>query len=105
MKHIILTILTLTLAGCDDYETYKNRPVDEVDLLINQRLEAEHSNLKPMFGDKLKSSDEVAVDKKYVDEMLQLHNGNKLMAVKAAARDGWHYFFKEKMNNMQVFHL
>jgi len=90
--------LTLTLAGCDNYETYKNKPIDEVDLLINQRLEAKHPNLMPMYGDKIKSSDEIAIDKKYVDEMLELHNGDKLKAVKESARDGWHYFFKEKMD-------
>ena len=90
MKHIILTILTLTLAGCDNYETYKNKPVDAVDLLINQRLEAKHPNLKPMYGDKIKSADEISIDKKYVDEILQLHNGDKTKAVKESARDGWH---------------
>ena len=90
--------MTLTLAGCDNYETYKNKPIDEVDLLINQRLEAKHPNLMPMYGDKIKSSDEIAIDKKYVDEMLELHNGDKLKAVKESARDGWHYFFKEKMD-------
>lgn len=90
--------MTLTLAGCDNYETYKNKPIDEIDLLINQRLEAKHPNLIPMYGDKIRSSDEIAIDKKYVDEMLELHNGDKLKAVKESARDGWHYFFKEEMD-------
>ncbi len=98
MKHTILTILTLTFAGCDNYEAYKNKPVDEVDLLINQRLEAKHPNLKPMYGDKVKSEEEIAIDKKYVDEMLELHNGDKTKAVKESARDGWYYFFKEKID-------
>jgi tetratricopeptide (TPR) repeat protein len=98
MKHILLTLLTLTLAGCDNLETYKNKPIDDVDLLINQRLEAKHPNLKPMYGDKLKSSEEIAIDNKYVEEVLLLHNGDKLKAVKESARDGWHYFFKEKMD-------
>ncbi len=95
MKSIILIVVSVFMAGCENYESYRNKPAGDVDILINERLEAYHANLKPMYGGKIKSNEEKAVDKKYVDEMLQLHNGDTIMAARRAARDGWYYVYRQ----------
>jgi tetratricopeptide (TPR) repeat protein len=97
-KPIVLTILVFMLAGCDNYLTYKNKPVSENDLLINERLEAGSPNLKPMYGNEIKSSEEIAADNRYVSEMLHLHNGDTVEAAKESARIGWYYFYKGVMD-------
>jgi tetratricopeptide (TPR) repeat protein len=48
-----------------------------------------------MYGNKIKSAEEKAVDKEYVEFMLTQHNGDTIKAAKTAARDGWHFFYKQ----------
>ena len=74
---------------------YKNKPQDESDLSVNKWNEAYHPNLIPMYGNRVKSKEEIAADKEYVEFMLRNHNGDKIKAAKEAARDGWHFFYKK----------
>jgi len=75
--------------------SYKNKPQDQSDLNVNEWNEAKHPNLKPMYGNRIKSTEEKAADKEYVDFMLTHHNGDTIKAAKEAARDGWHFFYKK----------
>lgn len=94
-KFLYLLIIVL-LTSCDfDILKYKNKPQDEVEQGVNEWNEAYHRNLIPMYGNKIKNAEEKAVDKKYVDFMLNHHNGDTIKAAKAAARDGWHFFYKK----------
>ena len=90
-------VFTIGLTSCD-LMSYKNKPQDELEQSINEWNEAYHSNLTPMYGNKIKSTEEKAVDKKYIDFMLQHNNGDKIKAVKEAARDGWYFFYKKIMD-------
>jgi tetratricopeptide (TPR) repeat protein len=98
MKIVFFVITTFLLAGCKGYETYKNKPETEVDLLINERLEALLPNLKPMYGNKNKTEDEKTIDNKFINEKLHLYNGDTIKAAMESARDGWYYFYREKMD-------
>lgn len=86
--------MTIGLASCD-YLSYKNKPQDASDHNVNEWNESYHPNLKPMYGNKIKSTEEKAADKEYVDFMLTHHNGDTIKAANAAARDGWHFFYKK----------
>jgi len=98
MKIVFVAIAIFILTGCKGYETYKNKPENEVDLLINERLEALLPNLKPMYGDKNKTDEEKAIDNKFINERLHLYHGDTIKAAIESARDGWYYFYKEKMD-------
>lgn len=89
---LLFFAITIGLTSCD-FMSYKNKPQDESDLNVNEWNEAYHSNLKPMYGNKIKSNEEKALDKKYVDFMLTHNNGDTLKAAKKAASRGWYYFF------------
>jgi tetratricopeptide (TPR) repeat protein len=95
MKIAFLTILTFILAGCNNYTIYKNKPANKADILINERLEADHPNLKPMYGGEIKSEEEKEIDNKFISEVLQKYKGDTVKAAKESARDGWYYFYKE----------
>jgi tetratricopeptide (TPR) repeat protein len=101
MKYISILVLSILLFRCDTFK-YKNKPEDESDANTNEWLEAKHSNLVPMYGNKIKSAEEKAADKEYVDAILKLHNGNTISSVREAGRDGWHYFFKNKMDTAMM---
>ena len=91
---LLFFIITIGLTSCDfDILKYKNKPQDEVEQGVNEWNEAYHSNLKPMYRNKIKNSEEKAVDKKYVDFMLAHHNGDTIIAAQKAASRGWYYFF------------
>jgi tetratricopeptide (TPR) repeat protein len=94
MKRKLLSVLLFAVAGCNNYDTYKDKPANKVDILINERLEANHPNLKPMYGDKIKSEEEKAIDNKYISSELREYNNDTVKAVKETAREGWYYFYK-----------
>ncbi len=89
--------IPIVLTGCD-FMGYKNKPQDAFDQNVNEWNEAYHSNLIPMYGNKTKSAEEKAADKKYVDFMLTHHNGDTLKAAKEAARNGWYFFYKKQID-------
>ena len=99
MKKIsFVTILTLVLTDCSNYWTYKNKPVNQADIAMNERLEADHPNLIPMYGSDVKSDELKEIDQKYVTEMLRKYNGDTVKAAMETARAGWYYLYKEKMD-------
>lgn len=93
--HTILFFIIIVVTTSCDFMSYKNNPQDASDQNVNKWNEAYHSNLKPMYGNKIKSAEEKAADKKYVDFMLTHHNGDTIKAAKEAARDGWYFFYKK----------
>ncbi len=100
MKYIPRILLTFLLFGCDQVENilkYKNKPADESDLHVNERIEALQPNYAPMYGRLPKTTDQILNDQLYVERMLKL-KGDKRTASKSASRDGWYYFYKEKMD-------
>ena len=90
-------LIAFVLSSCD-FMKYKNKPQDQSDLNVNEWNEAKHPNLIPMYGNKMKSAEEITSDKEYVDAMLKLHKGDTINASKAVARDGWYYFFNKKID-------
>ena len=99
--HTVILPLTFLVIGCDSFK-YKNKPTDESDANTNKWLEAKHPNLAPMYGNKVKSAEEKEADKEYVDAILKLHNGDTISSVREAGRDGWHYFFNNKMDTAMM---
>ena len=97
LTNIPRLLFFITMAGLTscDFMNYKNKPQGASDLNVNEWNEAYHSNLKPMYGNKIKSTEEKAADKKYVDFMLAHHNGDTIQATREVARDGWHFFYKK----------
>jgi hypothetical protein len=94
IRRLLFCALAIGLTSCD-FVGYKNKPQDASDKNVNEWNEAYHSNLTPMYGNKIKSAEEKAVDKEYVDFMLSHHNGDTIKAAQAAARDGWYFFYKQ----------
>jgi tetratricopeptide (TPR) repeat protein len=97
LKIIFLTsLITIGLSSCD-FMNYKDKQQNQSDSNVNEWNEAYHPNLIPMYGEAQKTKEAISADKYYVDEMLKIH-GNKYKAAKNTARDGWYYFFHEKMD-------
>jgi tetratricopeptide (TPR) repeat protein len=94
MRYATIILFAFLISGCDLF-SYKNRPADISEARTNKWLESYHPNLAPMYGNRVKSVEGKAADEDYVDFMMELYDGDTIKAAKAAARDGWHFFYRQ----------
>jgi tetratricopeptide (TPR) repeat protein len=72
---------------------YKDKPQGISDQNVNVWNEGYHSNLKPMYGGKVKNSEEKAADKEYIEFALETYGNDTVLAAQEAAERGWYYFY------------
>ncbi|MBC7863790.1 MAG: tetratricopeptide repeat protein [Bacteroidia bacterium] len=71
---------------------YKNKPQNESDVNVNKWNEANNTNLKPMYDNMNRTSEQRLSDQKFIETMME-DSGDKTIAAKKMANRGWYYFF------------
>jgi hypothetical protein len=77
--------------------SYKNKPKDQSDLNVNEWNEAKHPNLKPMYGNIERTTEQKLADKEFINGMLRDYKDTTIASKKLAKR-GWYYFYNNVMD-------
>jgi tetratricopeptide (TPR) repeat protein len=91
-NRLVYCLIVLMLPSCDFDMKYKNKPVDEFDLITNEWNENQAPHLKPMFGNEKQSLKQQEADKVFIASALKFFKGDTAKATKRYAKKGWYYF-------------